>query len=142
MRKLKIFFKACVIITGVIMMSSFIQQQDMKHWEAPKSADSQKNPFTGNSTATEKGSILFENQCVMCHGSKGKGDGTVAVSLKPKPADLTSKMTQSHTDGALYWKIMQGNTPMPAFKEAHKTGHNQCWQLINYIRELGKQAQK
>lgn len=139
---LKMIFTACVLITGVISMTSFLQHQEMKHWEAPKSADSQKNPFMGNIAATLKGKTLFEKQCVMCHGSKGKGNGSAAVDFKPQPSDLTAKMTQSHTDGALYWKIMHGNSPMPSFKEAHKTNHNQCWQLINYIRELGKQSQK
>ena len=142
MKKLKIFFTACAIITGVIIMTSFFQQQQMKHWESPKSADLRKNPLKGDIAATLKGKTLFEKQCVMCHGSKGKGNGSAAADLKPKPADLTSEMTQSHTDGALYWKIMKGNTPMPSFKEAHKVDHNQCWQLINYIRELGKQSQK
>jgi mono/diheme cytochrome c family protein len=138
-KKLKIIFTA-IIITGSIILTSCIQQQDKKHWEAPESAVAQKNPFAENIAATQKGKILFENQCIMCHGSKGKGDGPVAASLNPKPADLTAEMTQSHTDGALYWKIMQGSTPMPSFKEAHKTDHDQCWQLINYISELGKQS--
>jgi mono/diheme cytochrome c family protein len=140
MKKLKIIFSACVIITGVIMMTAFIQKQDM--WDAPKSADARKNPFKGNIAATLKGKALFEKQCVMCHGSKGKGNGSAAADLKPTPTDLTANMTQSHTDGALYWKIMNGNSPMPSWKEVHKTDHNQCWQLINYIRTLGKQSPK
>jgi mono/diheme cytochrome c family protein len=142
MKKIKVFFTACAMITGVIIMSSFFQHKDMKHWESPKSADLIKNPLKGNITATQKGKILFENQCVACHGSKGKGDGPGSVALEVRPADLTSEMTQSHTDGALYWKIMKGNKPMPSFKEAHKVDHNQCWQLIDYIRELGSAQNK
>ncbi len=122
------------------MMSAFIQKPDM--WEAPKSADARKNPFKGNIAATLKGKALFEKQCVMCHGSKGKGNGSAAADLKPTPTDLSANMTQAHTDGALYWKIMNGNSPMPSWKEVHKANHNQCWQLINYIRTLGKQSPK
>ena len=122
------------------MTSAFIPKQDM--WEAPKSADARKNPLKGNIAATMKGKALFEKQCAMCHGSKVKGNGPAGADLKPKPTDLTAKMTQSHTDGALYWKIMNGNSPMPAWKEVHKADHNQCWQLINYIRTLGKQPPK
>lgn len=138
MKKLKIVFIISTLITSVIILTSFDKQEEMKHWESPKSADALKNPYTGNSEATRIGKGLFEKQCVVCHGSKGKGDGIGSSSLETKPTDLTSKMTQSHTDGALYWKIMEGSAPMPSFKEAHKTDHNQCWQLINYIRELGK----
>ena len=133
------FSLSSFIIFGVNIFSVYSQQmpKDMKHWESPKSADLIKNPLKGNIAATLKGKTLFEKQCEACHGSKGKGDGPGSADLKPWPADLTSEMTQSHTDGALYWKIMRGNTPMPSFKEAHKVDHNQCWQLINYIRELG-----
>ena len=123
-------------------MSSFFQMKQKKHWESPKSADLIKNPLKGNIAATEKGKILFENQCAACHGSKGKGDGPGSAALETRPADLTSEMTQSHTDGALYWKIMKGNKPMPSFKEAHKVDHNQCWELIDYIRELGPAQNK
>ena len=142
MKKLKIILTAFVIITGVIITSSFFQMKQMKHWESPKSADLRKNPFKGNIAATLKGKTLFEKQCVMCHGSEGKGNGVAAANLKPAPTDLTSKMTQSHSDGALYWKIMTGNSPMPSWKEAHKADHNQCWQLIDYIRELGSAQNK
>ena len=138
MGKLKTFFTACALITGVIITTSFFQHEKMKHSEPPKSASSLKNPFKGNISATQKGKALFQKDCVVCHGTKGKGDGITSGDLQPRPADLTSKMTQSHTDGELYWIIMQGSSPMPSFKEAHKANHNQCWQLINYIRELGK----
>lgn len=129
------------ILLGIILFSAMQpsqQKQQNHHWEAPKSADTIKNPLAGNSYQTQIGKKLFEKQCVMCHGAEGKGNGTLAPGLSPKPADLTSKQTQSHTDGALYWKIMNGMSPMPSYEYAHKADHNQCWQLINYIRELGK----
>lgn len=142
MKSIKIIFTAFVIVTGVISLTSFTQQKEMKDWEAPKSADSLINPFKGNDAATLKGKSLFDKQCALCHGSKGTGNGFSAADFEIRPTDLTSKMAQAHTDGALYWKIMHGNSPMPSFKKAHKTNHNQCWQVINYIRELGKSSVK
>jgi mono/diheme cytochrome c family protein len=140
MKKLKIIFTACLMISGFVLMSAFTQKQDM--WDAPKSADARKNPFKGDIAATLKGKALFEKQCAMCHGSNGKGNGSAAADLKPAPTDLTAKMTQSHTDGALYWKIMNGNSPMPSWRKAHQADHRQCWQLINYIRTFAKQSPK
>lgn len=139
--------KSLIIMCGLLFATILIswqttqrnqdKQQD-NHWEAPKSADTIKNPLASNVYQTQIGKKLFEKQCVSCHGVEGKGNGQFAPSLNPKPADLTSKQTQSHTDGALYWKIMTGMSPMPSYEYAHKLDHNQCWQLINYIRELGK----
>ena len=37
-----------------------------------------------------KGPELFQAYCATCHGKDGKGAGPMAVSLKGKPADLTT----------------------------------------------------
>ena len=36
-----------------------------------------------------RGRAVFEQHCVVCHGSDGKGDGPAAATLPVKPADLT-----------------------------------------------------
>jgi len=36
-----------------------------------------------------KGADLFSTYCAVCHGSNGKGDGSMASSLKAKVPDLT-----------------------------------------------------
>jgi cytochrome c553 len=37
----------------------------------------------------DQGRAYYLRYCGSCHGSEGKGDGTVSRSLKIKPADLT-----------------------------------------------------
>ena len=36
-----------------------------------------------------RGSQLFQDNCSVCHGNGGEGDGPAAAELTPKPADLT-----------------------------------------------------
>ncbi len=50
---------------------------------------------------------------------------------------LASETVQSQTDGALFWKIGNGNsrTGMPSFSSIPE---GQRWQLVLYIRSLGK----
>ena len=43
-------------------------------------------------------------------------------------------------DGAIFWKITNGRPPMASYKLALKD--SQRWQLVNYIRELGKVSVK
>jgi len=38
------------------------------------------------------------------------------------------------TDGAIFWKISEGNSPMPAFQEAFSDA--QRWDIVNYVRTL------
>ena len=40
----------------------------------------------------------------------------------------------SQSDGALFWKIIHGRGPMPAWEGAFPD--EQLWQLIDYVRTL------
>lgn len=126
-----------LIIAGIVLLMSLSRtsQQNGK-WQAPKWADTLKNPLKNNTEATANGKMRYNKMCAMCHGDKGKGDGVAGVSLNPRPADHTSTHIQSMSDGALYWMISEGKAPMPGYKAVLKD--NERWQLVNYIHELGK----
>lgn len=104
-------------------------------WKAPSFADNVTNPFKSNADVSRLGKNIFNNQCATCHGISGKGNGPAAFSLNPKPANLTSSVVQKQSDGAIFWKISNGNSPMPTFK--YSLSEQQRWGLVNYIRELG-----
>jgi len=103
-------------------------------WISPKEAESLENPFKNNPQATKAGAAIFAQNCVVCHGEKGKGDGLASSGLDPKPANLTSEKTQSMSDGAIFWKITTGRAPMPTFNTI--LTFQQRWQVVNYLREL------
>jgi hypothetical protein len=42
-----------------------------------------------------------------------------AVTLKPKPADLTSPGVNNQSDGSFYYKITTGNPPMASYKKTY-----------------------
>lgn len=52
---------------------------------------------TGWSADAKSGGAKFQTLCATCHGPSGKGDGPAALSLNPKPRDLT-KTTKSDAD--------------------------------------------
>jgi mono/diheme cytochrome c family protein len=105
-------------------------------WVAPKSADKIKNPLKGIEEATEQGKKTFVQNCSECHGTGGKGNGPTADMLDTKPANLTSSKVQKQSDGAIFWKITTGQGVMASYKNVLKD--EQIWQLVNYIRELGR----
>ncbi len=128
-----------MIAISLFLLSATLIKQTVP-WVAPKDADAVKNPVKDNATATADGKKLYTQYCAVCHGAKGKGDGPAGIALTPRPADHSSARIQSQTDGAIYWKITTGKAPMASYKVPLKD--EQRWELVNYIRELGKPAAK
>ncbi|HEY4800958.1 MAG TPA: cytochrome c [Bacteroidia bacterium] len=119
---------------GLLLPASKISAQQTSIWVAPKEADLIKNPLEDNLTAAKEGKKLYLQNCAVCHGDKGKGDGIAAAGLTPKPANHTSDKVQNQSDGAIFWKMTTGRPPMASYKEA--LTETQRWQLVNYIRTL------
>jgi mono/diheme cytochrome c family protein len=109
---------------------------NLAQWKAPSSADKLKNPSKGNASAIENGKELYGQMCGICHGDEGEGDGMGGMSLNPKPTDLTLKSFQSQSDGAIFWKITEGRSPMASYKSI--LTDEQRWQLVNFIKTFKK----
>lgn len=103
-------------------------------WSSPANADKIINPITDQAGALEAGKALYAQSCVACHGSKGEGNGPAAPFLDKHPGVLSDPMMWTHSDGSLFWKVTNGNTPMPSFKDA--LTETQRWQVLTYIRTL------
>jgi mono/diheme cytochrome c family protein len=135
--KLKtIHFSSTILAIVIIFTIVAFESPPGDRWVAPPSADKIINPLKNNASATKSGKKLFNSYCVVCHGPKGRGDGMAGASLTPKPANLTLQEIQSQTDGAIYWKIMNGRTPMPSYKDV--IPDKNVWEMINYLRTLKK----
>jgi mono/diheme cytochrome c family protein len=110
-------------------------------WIAPDDAKKVKNPVPPTQETLAAAQQTFSDNCVLCHGEKGLGDGPGAKTIKVKPANFTDpKLQASETDGSLFWKMSNGRGPMPAWKD--ELTDQERWQLVNYIRKLGKDAAK
>jgi len=134
-----IFAKAFLCVLVLMLAFSFSYCQ-MKQFVAPKSANDLVNPLKSNTAATSEGGKTYITYCAPCHGVKGKGDGIAAAGLNKTPADHTSAAVQNQSDGVLFWKISEGNNPMPGYKKSFS--ETQIWQLVDYIRTVSKSSKK
>lgn len=116
----------------MVGLNGFAQEK----WVAPASADKIVNPLISDANAAANGKRSYKMLCVVCHGAKGKGDGVGGAGLKPKPTNLTNAEFQAQTDGAIFWKIEEGRSPMASYKTA--IPEKKRWEIINYIRTLKK----
>ena len=92
-------------------------------------------------TSLKIGGDLFNQNCVVCHGEQGRGNGPAAANLSIKPPDYGNGHLDIHTDGDIFYWIQNGisqGSPMPAFKD--KLTDDQIWHLVNYVRRLRNEA--
>jgi mono/diheme cytochrome c family protein len=93
------------------------------------------NPVTADDVSVSRGRELFMINCQMCHGPTGEGNGPIAAAIVNKPANLTSQVTQSKSDGALFLTITNGvQGKMPPMNENFMVRDR--WDLVNFIRTL------
>jgi mono/diheme cytochrome c family protein len=130
LRSLSILF---LPIPAILLLSTGKYQVDQDPgWKSPEWTDTIRNPLKGNHNSIMEGKELYNLECTDCHGEKGKGDGSLSSRLTPGPPDFGSIKFQNQSDGAIFWKIANGNKPMPAFGGALSI--KQRWQVINYVR--------
>jgi len=98
-------------------------------WRAPDGMAAKPNPLADNPQAMPGGRKLFLRNCAECHNKDGTG------VPKKHAADLQLPIVQQQSDGALFWKITNGNTGrgMPAFS---KLPERERWQLVLFLRTL------
>ncbi|WP_445146706.1 FTR1 family protein [Dyella sp. Tek66A03] len=84
-----------------------------------------------------RGAVLYQTQCAACHGTGGRGDGPVGLSLSPRPIDFTSQQRADQRSAlSLYEVITQGveGTPMASFATALSSDDR--WALAYYVGTL------
>ena len=118
------------------LVGAFTPAGNGSKWAAPSSASAKKNPIAANDASLQTGKKIYQKECGSCHGKKGAGDGPKAVDLTKVPGNFTAKEFQNQSDGAIFWKMTQGNKPMPSFKTAYSD--EERWSVVNYLRTLGK----
>jgi putative copper resistance protein D len=81
-----------------------------------------------------RGAAVYAENCALCHGATGRGDGPAATRLPIRPADLTEPHLFAHSPGDLFWWVSHGMDEgvMPGFAGVLKP--NQRWDVINFIR--------
>jgi len=95
-----------------------------------------ENSMPGDEASVTRGKELFAINCQMCHGATGDGTGPIApFLLNFKPANLTSDVVQSKSDGSIFLTITNGlEGRMPPLNENLTVSER--WDVVNFVRTL------
>jgi len=91
------------------------------------------NPLRMTEAVLERGRHIYSNNCIVCHGPTGEGDGTI-VPKYPRPPSLISDKIRGFPDGNIYFILTRGQNLMSSY--AGQIRPEDRWAVIHYIRAL------
>jgi mono/diheme cytochrome c family protein len=85
--------------------------------------------------SVKNGQVLYEENCVVCHGATGAGDGPDADSLDTLPGDLGAVSYWAGVSNQHIFDSLAGNSNI----EGHKTDltEDELWSVVDYVRTFG-----
>jgi len=105
----------------------------------PRSAMSVANPYASDPGSTERGRLVYQQNCAVCHGINGDGNGPAAANMRIRPASFRNPQhfLAPGMDGAHFWVIEHGDgqpSGMPTWQG--KLSEQQMWDALNYVKAL------
>ena len=95
-----------------------------------------ENPVAITEQSLRYGRLMYETNCIVCHGPEGHGNGYVVGDNKftQKPPTLTSARLRNAEDGEIYHVITNGQGSMWSYK--NNLYPTERWAVVNYVRAL------
>src|SRR5882762_10006985 len=101
--------------------------------DAPK----KENPVKSSPTSLSSGKKKYGQDCAMCHGKEGAGDGDLAEDMHLKLRDFRDASTlKDLSDGDIYSIINNGKGKMMG--EEGRLKPDEIWDIVNFVRTLPK----
>jgi mono/diheme cytochrome c family protein len=102
-----------------------------------------ENPFAGDPKAASAGKEIYDQNCAMCHGSKGEG------GIGPSLVDDMFLYVKGDLPDDDYYEIIHNGTEQGKIEEGRtmkggmppyggQLDKNKIWQVVTYIRTLQK----
>jgi len=93
-----------------------------------------KNPLPYTKDNAEKGKVLYDIYCAICHGAKGDGKGTLVKREKILGVPSYADAGRVLTEGSIYHVMYYGINSMGSY--AAQTSIEDRWQIVQYVESL------
>jgi mono/diheme cytochrome c family protein len=103
----------------------------------PSDSAKKENPVKSSPTSIASGKKKYGQDCAMCHGKEGAGDGDLAEDMHLKLKDLRdTESLKDMTDADIYAIINNGKGKMMG--EEGRLKPDEIWDVVNFVRTLAK----
>lgn len=130
------FFYVSFIHPGVDLKENISSPETQVAVEAPVDISKITEPWVPHPDMVKHGAKVYAQNCAMCHGAEGKGDGTAGAGLNPKPRNLvTGPWKKGGGYIGLYTVLTEGlaGTSMAAY--AHLSSGDR-WALVQFVDSI------
>ncbi len=103
------------------------------HSNVPEGWRNITNPYPTTVVGLARAHVIYQNNCLGCHGPIGDGMGPAQPYIYPPPLNFTILKGRGISGGILYYQIMNGitGTAMPYFKRELES--EKIWDVGNYV---------
>lgn len=119
-------------VPGTISRDHYPMPASMTVTEAGKAYP---NPLRRTAAVLERGKHVYNNNCIVCHGPGGEGDGSI-IPKYPRPPSLLSDKIIGYPDGSIYFVITHGQNLMSSY--AGQIAQEDRWAVVHYVRALAR----
>jgi cbb3-type cytochrome c oxidase subunit II len=111
---------------------AYYPEADEAFWKASE----HHKPNVDSAAAANAGAGIFRQNCAVCHGLNGLGNGPNALAMAKKPANFSRPFYKSYTDKTWYYRVAEGvpGSRMPRWKL--KLEPQQMWYLVAFLKTL------
>jgi len=92
------------------------------------------NPLAKTLANITQGEVLYGKYCFNCHGTKGLGDGLVALKFPGAPPSFASPILMALPEGKMFHTLTYGKNLMGS--HASQLNSEERWKLVMYVQKL------
>lgn len=95
-----------------------------------------KNPVAFSDEVLKEGQALYTVNCMVCHGAKGAGDGSIVTNGAYPAVPAYADRLPTITEGQMFHSITYGRNLMGSYSS--QLSPEERWKVIYYIQKLGE----
>ncbi|MFD0837162.1 c-type cytochrome [Mariniflexile aquimaris] len=99
-----------------------------------------KSPLDSTQVNLERGKVLYDIYCGICHGAKGDGQGNLVKREKILGIPSYDDAGRAINEGSIYHTIYYGKNAMGSY--ANQLKEEERWQVVSYVLDLKAQLEK
>jgi mono/diheme cytochrome c family protein len=95
-----------------------------------------EKPWVESAEVAGHGAKVFANNCAVCHGPKGLGDGPAGMSLNPRPRNFVEGKWKVGGDSINLFKTVAGGIPGSSMASFAHLPTADRWSLVQFVRSI------